>query len=54
MVGRAYLISTVRKVRESGRIALCGYFLAGFPNPTEFYRVQIQRGHYAATLILAV
>jgi tryptophan synthase alpha subunit len=39
MLGREHLLSTVRRVRESGRIALCGYFLAGFPTPTEFYRL---------------
>jgi len=37
MEGREYLISTIRRVRESRRIALCGYFLAGFPTPAEFY-----------------
>jgi tryptophan synthase alpha chain len=39
MSGREYLLSTVRRVRESGRIALCGYFLVGFPTPKEFYRL---------------
>jgi tryptophan synthase alpha subunit len=39
MSGREYLLSTVRRVRESGHIALCGYFLAGFPTPIEFYRL---------------
>jgi tryptophan synthase alpha subunit len=39
MAGRDYLISTVRRVREAGRMALCGYFLTGFPNPKEFYRL---------------
>lgn len=33
------MVSTVRRVRESGRIALCGYFLVGFPSPGQFYRI---------------
>jgi tryptophan synthase alpha chain len=32
------LIRTLREIRESGRIALCGYFLAGYPTPDEFFR----------------
>ncbi|HYO87718.1 MAG TPA: tryptophan synthase subunit alpha, partial [Candidatus Limnocylindrales bacterium] len=33
------LLSTLRDVRASGRAALCGYFLTGYPNPEDFYRM---------------
>ncbi|MFO7321680.1 MAG: tryptophan synthase subunit alpha [Chloroflexota bacterium] len=33
------LLATLRCVRQSGRMALCGYFLAGFPTPDDFYRM---------------
>ena len=32
------LLRTIREIRASGRIALCGYFLAGYPTPDEFFR----------------
>lgn len=39
------LLATLRRVRQSGRMALCGYFLAGFPSPDAFYRmVRAARG----------
>lgn len=31
------LIRTLREIRTGGRIALCGYFLAGYPTPDEFF-----------------
>src|SRR5687768_3614889 len=33
------LLPTLRQVRASGRMALCGYFLAGYPTPDDFYRM---------------
>lgn len=33
------LLTTVRDLRASGRAALCGYFLTGYPNPEDFYRM---------------
>lgn len=39
------LLRTLREIRASGRIALCGYFLAGYPTPDEFFRaVRAARG----------
>ena len=32
------LIRTLRDIRASRRIALCGYFLAGYPTPDDFFR----------------
>jgi tryptophan synthase alpha subunit len=32
------LIAHVQKIRRRDRMALCGYFLAGYPTPEEFYR----------------
>jgi tryptophan synthase alpha chain len=32
------LLETLRDIRASGRMALCGYLLAGFPSPEAFYR----------------
>ncbi len=32
------LLATLREIRASGRMALCGYFLAGYPTPEAFYR----------------
>jgi tryptophan synthase alpha chain len=32
------LLSRIREVNAQGRAALCGYFLAGYPNPDTFYR----------------
>jgi tryptophan synthase alpha chain len=31
------LTSTVRRIRATGRVALCGYFLAGYRTPERFY-----------------
>lgn len=33
------LLSMLRDLRAEGRAALCGYFLAGYPNPEDFYRI---------------
>jgi tryptophan synthase alpha chain len=33
------LITTLRAIRESGRMALCGYFLVGYPTPDDFFRM---------------
>lgn len=33
------IIDTIRQTRQQGRMALCGYFLAGYPSPEQFYRV---------------
>ncbi len=32
------LLNRIREVNAAGRAALCGYFLAGYPNPDTFYR----------------
>lgn len=32
------LLRSLRDIRASGRIALCGYFLAGYPTPDDFFR----------------
>ena len=32
------LIATLQKTRGEGRMALCGYFLVGYPTPDEFFR----------------
>ena len=32
------LVAQVQEIRRRGRMALCGYFLAGYPTPEEFYR----------------
>jgi tryptophan synthase alpha subunit len=32
------LLSHVLEIRRQGRMALCGYFLCGYPTPEEFYR----------------
>jgi tryptophan synthase alpha chain len=39
VVNENHLIRTLRNIRASGRLALCGYFLVGYPTPDEFYRV---------------
>lgn len=39
MPGTNHLLATLQATRAAGRIALCGYFLAGYPNPEAFYRV---------------
>lgn len=31
------LLTTLQKINDSGRIALCGYFLVGYPSPKVFY-----------------
>jgi len=31
------LLTTIRNINDSGRVALCGYFLAGYPSPQAFY-----------------
>lgn len=33
------IIKTIRQTREQGRMALCGYFLAGYPSPEQFYHM---------------
>jgi len=33
------LIRSVGEIRAAGRVALCGYFLAGYPTPDDFFRV---------------
>ncbi|MGE3622097.1 MAG: tryptophan synthase subunit alpha [Acidimicrobiia bacterium] len=33
------LLRTLEDVRREGRMALCGYFLAGFPTPVDFFRL---------------
>jgi tryptophan synthase alpha chain len=33
-----HLIRTLRNIRATGRMALCGYFLVGYPTPDDFYR----------------
>ena len=32
------LLTTLQETRAAGRMALCGYFLAGYPTPERFYR----------------
>lgn len=32
------LVGRIREVNAAGRAALCGYFLAGYPDPDAFYR----------------
>lgn len=45
MANENSLLRTIREIRASGRIALCGYFLAGYPTPDEFFRaVRAARG----------
>jgi tryptophan synthase alpha chain len=39
MVNENRLLLTLKHTRASGRMALCGYFLAGYPAPDEFYRL---------------
>jgi tryptophan synthase alpha chain len=39
MSSQNILLSTLRQIRASGRMALCGYFLAGYPTPDDFYRM---------------
>lgn len=33
------LLETLSQTRSQGRMALCGYFLVGYPTPVEFYRM---------------
>jgi len=33
------LLLRLQEVRQSGRMALCGYFLAGYPTPDAFFRM---------------
>jgi tryptophan synthase alpha chain len=33
------LIDVLRRTRQQGRMALCGYFLVGYPSPDAFYRL---------------
>lgn len=33
------LLATLQTIRQSGRMALCGYFLAGYPTPDDFFRM---------------
>ena len=39
MPGDNSLLTTLREIRASGRMALCGYFLAGYPTPEGFFRM---------------
>ncbi len=40
-----FLLRTLQGIRASGRMALCGYFLVGYPSPEAFYRmVRAARG----------
>ncbi len=39
MPAKNHLLATLQDTRAAGRIALCGYFLAGYPTPEAFYRV---------------
>lgn len=32
------LLTRLHEIRQSGRMALCGYFLAGYPTPDEFFK----------------
>jgi tryptophan synthase alpha chain len=34
-----YLLQRLHEIRAEGRIALCGYFLSGYPTPDTFYRM---------------
>jgi len=34
-----HLLLTLKRTRAAGRMALCGYFLAGYPSPDDFYRL---------------
>ncbi|MBW4436783.1 MAG: tryptophan synthase subunit alpha [Pleurocapsa minor GSE-CHR-MK-17-07R] len=38
-MGTNPLLETLRDIRASGRMALCGYFLAGYPMPEQFFHV---------------
>lgn len=33
------LLTTLQQIKASGRLALCGYFLAGYPSPKVFYEM---------------
>lgn len=33
------LLSKLKQIRQSGRMALCGYFLVGYPTPDDFFRM---------------
>jgi tryptophan synthase alpha chain len=33
------LLAALREIRAGGRVALCGYFLTGYPTPEAFYRM---------------
>ncbi len=33
------ILETLHETRQNGRMALCGYFLAGYPSPDDFYRM---------------
>jgi tryptophan synthase alpha chain len=39
MVNENRLLLTLKRTRASGRMALCGYFLSGYPTPDDFYRL---------------
>ena len=39
MINENWLLHTLRRTRASGRMALCGYFLSGYPTPDDFYRL---------------
>lgn len=38
MMNENPLLRNLREIRARGRIALCGYFLAGYPTPDAFFR----------------
>lgn len=45
MVNENPLLRSLREIKASGRTALCGYFLAGYPTPDAFFRaVRAARG----------
>ncbi len=39
MVNENWLLHTLKRTRASNRMALCGYFLSGYPTPDDFYRL---------------
>jgi tryptophan synthase alpha chain len=39
MTNTNYLLQRLHEICSEGRIALCGYFLAGYPTPDAFYRM---------------
>lgn len=39
MADENILLTRLREIRATGRMALCGYFLAGYPSPEDFFRM---------------